>query len=600
MAWRQHSIGMAGLRRGRGLSGMNMDAIKKPTVNDRPRQFGTELPSNIIDNQIHRLAKKRTFQQFNSEQKEEENARCNKLEEARPVKKRRYNLRSQAKLANGVVTGRGHKATGKENKPQMDLNVKTTLIRNQQKVNINKPQIQVSKPNKKVAVNTKPQMNKGMKSAKVKMQEPENESDEDIDLAPYRTRKVRREEKERKEKKEKEKQSMKRQQSHCNEQQSHHDQDHDPQQNEQQQKRSKQHSTKQPALRRSLRLKNKRERIAQHHQYHEHEEKEHEVLRPLVEVKEVEVVVDSTLMECDHGNIDDDLHFPDYAAEIVMWYRECEESEFQRNLIKEDYISTKFQPDLNDAMRCILLDWLFNVHRRFQLGDRTLYMAVYLLDAYLSKVTIKRNQLQLIGCAAMWVASKYHEIYAPEATDFVYISDSSFEVEKLFSMEVEILVNLEFKFADIITPLCFLERYLQVVAHPLWTKYKSRGTKKAMKDGQRYVTLVTGMSRFFGDLALFDCTLMSTYKPSLIAAASMCFAILSISLYSRWPEFLETATGYTHEQLIPAIKRLNDLRQVAVDDTNGKITSLKKMHRSVTKWLVRLNLESALNADLQV
>jgi len=300
------------------------------------------------------------------------------------------------------------------------------------------------------------------------------------------------------------------------------------------------------------------------------------------------------LMDCDHGNAGDDLHFPDYAAEIVMWYRECEVREFQSNLIKPDYISTKFQPDLNETMRCILLDWLFNVHRRFQLGDRTLY----LLDAYLSRVSIKRNQLQLIGCAAMWVASKYHEIYAPEATDFVYISDSSFEVEKLFQMEVEILVKIEFKFADIITPLCFLERYLQVVSYPLWTKYKARGTKKAMKDGHRYVTLVTGMARFFGDLALFDCKLMSNYKPSLIAAASLCFAILSISLYSRWPEFLETATGYTHAQLLPAIKRLNDLRQTAVDDTNTKITSLKKMHRSVAKWLVRLNLDSALNADL--
>jgi len=573
MAWRQHSNGMAGLRRGRGLSGMNMDAIKQVNVSDRPRQFGTELPSNIIDNQIHRLAKKRTFQQFNREQKEEENARCDKLEEERPVKKRRYNLRSQAKLANVVAPRQQkrdhHQATGKEN--TMDLHG----VNSQN----HEPPDQVTKLNNKAAATTKSQINKDMKSNKEPETEHkiEHESDEDIDLAPYRTRKVRREEKERKEKREKETQSSDPEESGNEQAAPRH-----PQQNEET------HNITQPALRRSVRLRNKRERIANDEQKDSEEN----------ETEAVELVVDTTLMDCDHGNSDDDLSFPDYAAEIVMWYRECEVREFQLNLIKPDYISTKFQPDLNETMRCILLDWLFNVHRRFQLGNRTLYMAVYLLDAYLSRVSIKRNQLQLIGCAAMWVASKYHEIYAPEATDFVYISDSSFEVEKLFQMEVEILVKIEFKFADIITPLCFLERYLQVVSHPLWTKYKSRGTKKAMKDGHRYVALVTGMARFFGDLSLFDCKLMSNYKPSLIAAASLCFAILSISLYSRWPEFLETATGYSHAQLVPAIKRLNDLRQTAVDDTNTKITSLKKMHRSVTKWLVRLNLDSALNADL--
>lgn len=64
MAWRNHGSTFPVTRRGRGLSGMNMDAIKKPVHNVVPRQFGTELPSNIMDNQIRlRMAKKRTFKQ---------------------------------------------------------------------------------------------------------------------------------------------------------------------------------------------------------------------------------------------------------------------------------------------------------------------------------------------------------------------------------------------------------------------------------------------------------------------------------------------------------------------------------------------------------
>jgi len=72
------------------------------------------------------------------------------------------------------------------------------------------------------------------------------------------------------------------------------------------------------------------------------------------------------------------------------------------------------QPDVNEKMRAILIDWLVEVHLKFKLVPETLYLTVSLIDKYLEKVVVNREKLQLVGVTAMLIASKYEEIYAPE------------------------------------------------------------------------------------------------------------------------------------------------------------------------------------------
>eukprot|EP00488_Nonionellina_sp_1-RS-2012_P001273 TRINITY_DN2029_c0_g1_i1.p1 TRINITY_DN2029_c0_g1~~TRINITY_DN2029_c0_g1_i1.p1 ORF type:complete len:366 (-),score=122.68 TRINITY_DN2029_c0_g1_i1:296-1393(-) len=302
-------------------------------------------------------------------------------------------------------------------------------------------------------------------------------------------------------------------------------------------------------------------------------------------------IVETPLSEHDTVKSTDDLYVIDYVNDIVKWYGECEDSLEQRALIKRGYISSSFQADLNESMRSILLNWLLNVHRRFKLSDRALFLGVYILDAYLSLVRIKRDELQLIGCAAMWIASKYHEIYAPEANDFAYISAYSFNIDALLKAEIKLLVALKFKFADIITPLHFVERYLQIAAYPIHKKYEARGTIKAMNDAEEYIGLLRHLSCYFIELSLFDCKIISREKPSLIAAASVCFAMLGISLYQQWPEFLRKATSYSYKDLQPILKRLNGLRILS----NTQLTSVRKKHPTIQKWLDRLNISSTIN-----
>lgn len=77
-----------------------------------------------------------------------------------------------------------------------------------------------------------------------------------------------------------------------------------------------------------------------------------------------------------------------------------------------DYID--LQPEINENMRAILVDWLIEVHRKFELSPETFYLTISIIDRFLAVKTVPRRELQLVGMSAMLVASKYEEIWAPE------------------------------------------------------------------------------------------------------------------------------------------------------------------------------------------
>ena len=64
----------------------------------------------------------------------------------------------------------------------------------------------------------------------------------------------------------------------------------------------------------------------------------------------------------------------------------------------------KAQPDVNEKMRAILIDWLIEVHFKFKLLPETLFITVNLIDRYLEHKEMKRQRLQLLGVTAMWIA----------------------------------------------------------------------------------------------------------------------------------------------------------------------------------------------------
>merc|ERR1719369_1188225 len=137
---------------------------------------------------------------------------------------------------------------------------------------------------------------------------------------------------------------------------------------------------------------------------------------------------------------------PEYFEDIYKYLRQSE----VKRLPKSNYMTK--QPDISHSMRSILVDWLVEVSEEYKLHDETLYLAVNYIDRFLSQMSVLRGKLQLVGTAAMFIAAKFEEIYPPDATEFVYITDDTYTKRQVLRMEHLILKVLAF---DLTPPTIF-------------------------------------------------------------------------------------------------------------------------------------------------
>ena len=114
------------------------------------------------------------------------------------------------------------------------------------------------------------------------------------------------------------------------------------------------------------------------------------------------------------------------------------------------------QKYIKEKMRTILLDWLIDVHSKFKLVDETLFLTINIIDRYLSKQSINKKYFQLLGITAMFIASKYEDIYPPEIKEFIFMTDNAYTPEELIKLESDILDKIEFNMTYP-TSLRFLE-----------------------------------------------------------------------------------------------------------------------------------------------
>lgn len=70
-------------------------------------------------------------------------------------------------------------------------------------------------------------------------------------------------------------------------------------------------------------------------------------------------------------------------------------------------------------MRALLVDWMVEVQESFELNHETLYLAVKLVDLFLTKSSqtqperehLTKEELQLLGASALFIASKFDVSY---------------------------------------------------------------------------------------------------------------------------------------------------------------------------------------------
>jgi cyclin E len=98
-------------------------------------------------------------------------------------------------------------------------------------------------------------------------------------------------------------------------------------------------------------------------------------------------------------------------------------------------------------MREILIDWLMEVCEEFMIKRDTLYITVDFLDRYIAMADydIQKNELQLIGVTALFLACKVEEVYIPRVNDFALATDGGYTKEEILEMEFKMMKTLRYK-----------------------------------------------------------------------------------------------------------------------------------------------------------
>lgn len=247
-------------------------------------------------------------------------------------------------------------------------------------------------------------------------------------------------------------------------------------------------------------------------------------------------VVEEEIEDVDKDDAKNPQLVVEYVQDIYCYLRtlEAEQTVRPEYLVKNATILPK--------MRAVLIDWLVGVHLQFHLLQETLYTTVAILDRFLQDEvdSIPRNKLQLVGVAAMLVASKYEEIYAPEIKDFVYITDRAYTEKEIIRMELRILHTLNFNLGRPL-PLHFLRR-----------ASKAGGVEAATHTLAKYVM----------ELSLGSYTMCST-PPSTLAAAALALSSRLLepgtSLQVVWTRTLVHYTKYTLKEIHPLVVKLAEI-----------------------------------------
>lgn len=67
------------------------------------------------------------------------------------------------------------------------------------------------------------------------------------------------------------------------------------------------------------------------------------------------------------------------------------------------------QPEVQWYMRPFLVDFLIEVHHQFRLRPEVLYLAMNIVDRYVSRRIVYKKHYQLVGCTALWISAKFED-----------------------------------------------------------------------------------------------------------------------------------------------------------------------------------------------
>ncbi|KAK1400322.1 G2/mitotic-specific cyclin-2-like [Heracleum sosnowskyi] len=261
---------------------------------------------------------------------------------------------------------------------------------------------------------------------------------------------------------------------------------------------------------------------------------------------EMEEADEDLIVDIDSVDKKNPLAVVEYIDDLYAYYKKVESS----SCVPPDYMSTQF--DINDRMRGILIDWLIEVHYKFELMQETLYLTVNLIDRFLAIQPVIRKKLQLVGITALLLACKYEEVAVPVVEDLIVISDRAYTKSDVLEMETLMVNKLQFNLS-VPTAYVFMRRFL----------------KAAQSDNKMEL-----LAFYIIELSLVEYEMLK-FPPSLLAAAAVFTAQCTLGKLNQWSKTSERHTSYNEHDLMECSKLMADLHSKAAA---GRLTGVYRKY----------------------
>ncbi|CAD7687860.1 unnamed protein product [Nyctereutes procyonoides] len=163
---------------------------------------------------------------------------------------------------------------------------------------------------------------------------------------------------------------------------------------------------------------------------------------------------------------------------------------------------------------------------------KDIYVYLRQLEEEHANNCVPKKMLQLVGVTAMFIASKYEEMYPPEIGDFAFVTDNTYTKHQIRQMEMKILRSLNF---DLGRPLPL---------HFLW-----RVSKIGEVDVEQHT-----LAKYLMEQSMLDYDMVH-FPPSQIAAGAFCLA-LKILDNGEWTPTLQHYLSYIEESHLNVMQHL--------------------------------------------
>ncbi|KAK5878576.1 hypothetical protein CesoFtcFv8_023974 [Champsocephalus esox] len=238
-----------------------------------------------------------------------------------------------------------------------------------------------------------------------------------------------------------------------------------------------------------------------------------------------DVILHTAVRDVDADDYENPMLCSKYVKEIYKYLRQLE--------VEQNVRATYLQGhEVTGNMRAILVDWLVQVSLKFRLLQETMYLTVGIIDRFLQDNPVPKKQLQLVGVTAMFLASKYEEMYPPEISDFAYVTDKAYTAAEIRDMEMAILRVLKFQ-----------------LGRPLPLQFLRRASKVYEVTAEQHT-----LAKYLLELTMVDYEMVHM-PPSIVASASLALSLKVLDA-GEWDMTLQHYMDYTAESLIPVMAHI--------------------------------------------